>query len=88
MITFSLKASRNYYTIYINGKMHLKFKKADFIGTQSYKEPATPQERADRGFKEYKYTVVFYFRSNSITCEYDTFEKWEQGLMLVDTQIK
>lgn len=85
MITFTLHSGRNFHSLYINGKLHLKFSKADFIGLQSYKEPATPQKRAERGFKEYKYSVVYYFRSSSITCEYDTVEKWEEVLRLMNT---
>ena len=87
MITFTLVTSRNYYSLHINGKLHLKFKKVDFIGLQSWKEPSTPEERM-RGFKDMKYSIQYYFRGNSITCEYDTIEKWEQVLTLVDTKIK
>ncbi len=87
MITFTLKATRNYYTIYINGKMHLKFKKADFVGVESWREPSTPDYRM-RGFKEMIFVVEFYFKTTKITCEYDTIEKWEQVLTLVDKKIK
>lgn len=87
MIIFSIKATRNYYTIYVNGKMHLKFKNADFVCVESWREPSTPDYRV-RGFKEIIFVVEFYFKTTKITCEYDTIEKWEQVLTLVDTKIK
>lgn len=87
MITFTFKASRNLYTIYINGKMHLKFKKDNLVGVESWREPSNPEYRM-RGFKEMIYVVEFYFKTTKVTCEYDTIEKWEQMLELVDKKIK
>lgn len=79
---------RNYYVIYLNDLIHLLIKKADFIGVQSFKEPASKEEQSVRGFNAYKYSIIYYFRSTSITCEYDTIEKWQAILKLINEYIK
>lgn len=86
VITF--KNKQNYYAIYFNGILHLLIKKSDFIGFQSYKKPSSEEERRVRGFKDSKYTIEYYLKTTSITCEYDTIEKWTEILNLLNLNIK
>lgn len=87
MPLFSLKKYRGFTTIYINNLPHLKFRTADFIGVESYREPTLPEERM-RGFAAIKFTVHWYFRSGtSIACEYDKEEKWLEVLKLIDSKL-
>lgn len=72
--------------IYINDVLHICVKKVELVGIQSWLNPTTPEERSV-GFGGTKYVIEITTQTNCIKCEYDTKEKWESILKLLDKHL-
>lgn len=59
-----------YFSLYINGVLHLKFKYKDLKGIQSYECGV--------------YTIEYYLRGKTIVTEYSSKDKWLKILKQLD----
>lgn len=71
----TLKTEYNVVKIYFNGIIHLRFNRPSLVGFQSWS--------CDSG----KWAICYTFESNTITCEYDSAEKWKAVLKLLDEKL-
>lgn len=59
-----IKVLFNTVSVYIDGVLHVRFKKDSWLGVQSWLEG------------EGKYCIEYYFNTRSILTEYDSKDKW------------
>lgn len=86
MATYSANSIGKIFKVYINDVLHLGVKKEEFTGVQSWLNPTTPEERSV-GFGGMKYVIEITTKTNCIKCEYDSREKWEAILKLLDKHL-
>jgi hypothetical protein len=71
---YSISVEDNQVKIYINELIHLMLRKDKLLGFDSW-----ILENAS-----FKYCIEFYLQGSTILLEYDTREKWEAILRLLD----
>lgn len=70
----SLRIINGVIRIYINELLHLSLRQDNLLGIQSYVF----------GYSQNDYRIEFYLKETTIIVEYDTKDKWEQILRLID----
>lgn len=71
-IRYEVKIHNNFLKIYIDGILHVSIKQSDLIGIHSYKNCDS------------SYFIEYHTPTKMIACEYNTLEKWQSILNLVD----
>lgn len=71
---YDIKVSANSIKLYINELLHLYIKKDDLTGLQSWIEGSDKQS----------FHIEFYTKNGEIECVYDSKEKWENILKLIN----
>lgn len=77
MIDITCKSDSEDLRIYLNNKLHIYFKKYEFIGLQSWYENETSCK------------IEFYFKNSNLNfyIAYDAFDKWSKVLELLNNNI-
>lgn len=70
----SLRIINGVIRIYINELLHLSLRQDNLLGIQSYVF----------GYSQNDYRIEFYLKETTIIVEYDTKDKWEQILRLIE----
>lgn len=72
---FKAKYKFPYFQIFINDLIHLQFIKSKYIAHEAYKEGTS------------LFVIKYYLEGKNITCEYDSFEKWENIIKLLEKEL-
>lgn len=74
-LKYAITTKGGFLKIFINGILHIAIEQNKLIGVQSWKMGS--------GF----YIIRFYTPTRKITCEYDSYEKWEKILGLLNQNL-